>query len=496
MRKLKYASMTSAIALVACFAAVDGANAQAVYTGGGTLASKVYRQMFDCVGQPIPPGPSFPACTAGPADGNIQILYAPVGSGGGKRAFINHDGGSNATIGLGTPATTNTVPYTSTYFPNYGYPEFHFAGSDDVINQADKTNYYVNTNAHGVVDVNQYGQLVELPSLITSIAIVFNGNDGNGNPLNINPANASPVGAVSQLDLTVGAVCQIFNGQITQWDDPALTALNGGTVLGHGQITVVHRSDGSGTTFLTTNGLAGNATPTPGSGSQCATAGHPFQWTDRLSTVNPPPVEGSNSINWPDLGTDQFGNAIATPAGSKFVGANGSSTVATTVSGTNGAIGYISPDFTALVPGNTLLAANLSNVNDASPNFLAPTGTNAAATMSQANLNAFTVANVTDPLTWSQIGVVNNPPTGNYPLAGFTWLDFYQCYSAASGWANLMIPYLLWHYTDPVAQGVIQANGFAPVPDSWFFAIEYLVSGSTSRFGTGGSGVCAGIPGA
>jgi phosphate transport system substrate-binding protein len=487
MRKLTYASMTSAIALAACLGAVEDANAQAIYSGGGTLASKVYRQMFDCVGVPIPPGPTFAACTAGPADGNIQILYSPVGSGGGKRAFLNHDGSSSATIGLGVPATTNTVPFTSTYFPTYGYPEFHFAGSDDVITAADKSTYYTGTNAHGVSDVAQYGALVQLPSLITPITIPFNGKDGTGVALNINPANPNPTGAVSKLDLSMDAVCGIFSGTITQWNDPILTALNGGVVLGTGQIEVVHRSDGSGTTFITSNGLV----------TQCASTAHPFLFTDRVSTTNPPPspaLAGSDSMNWPDLGTDQFGNPITTPPGSRFVGESGSGGVAGEVASHNGAIGYLSPDFTAMVPPNTLLVANLNDLTNAG--FQAPTSANAAAAMASANLGAFTVANVTDPLTWSQIGVVPSPAANTYPLAGITWLDFYQCYSPASGWANLVIPYLLWHYTDPTPAAVIQANGFAPIPSSWFFAIEYLVSGSSSRFGTGGTGVCTGIPGA
>jgi phosphate transport system substrate-binding protein len=51
-------------------------------------------------------------------------------------------------------------------------------------------------------------------------------------------------------------LARIFLGQITRWDDPAITALNPGTSLPDAPITVVHRSDGSGTTYIFSNYLS------------------------------------------------------------------------------------------------------------------------------------------------------------------------------------------------------------------------------------------------
>jgi PBP superfamily domain len=247
---------------------------QVIYSGGGTLASKVYRQLFDCWG--VQANASFPIATAcvDPATGatslagdtsglTVQILYAPVGSGAGKKAFATHNA-----VNLGTPSASNTVPYVSGDFPGYPYPDFHFAGSDDVITQND-VNLYSRNNGPA-----NYGAILQIPAFSTTVTIPFNGNDGNGNALNINPANTAHVtspcgfafycnfpsiyvgsGGSSGLNLSRQALCGIFTGHITQWNNPVLTALNGGTVLGTGPITVVHRWDGSGTTFLITNAL-------------------------------------------------------------------------------------------------------------------------------------------------------------------------------------------------------------------------------------------------
>ena len=63
-----------------------------------------------------------------------------------------------------------------------------------------------------------------------------------------------PAGA--RLHLTGPVIARIFLGQITHWNDPAITALNPGISLPDASITVVHRSDGSGTTYIFSNYLS------------------------------------------------------------------------------------------------------------------------------------------------------------------------------------------------------------------------------------------------
>jgi len=59
-----------------------------------------------------------------------------------------------------------------------------------------------------------------------------------------------------QLKLDGKVLAEIFLGKITKWNDPAIVALNAGAKLPDEAITVVHRSDGSGTTFIFTNYLS------------------------------------------------------------------------------------------------------------------------------------------------------------------------------------------------------------------------------------------------
>ena len=94
-----------------------------------------------------------------------------------------------------------------------------FAGSDSALN-ADEIAQAA-TRCTG-------GAGIDLPVYISPIAVAFN------------------IDGVKELKLTADVVAKIFNGTITTWDDPAITGLNSGAKLS-GPITVVHRSDDSGT---------------------------------------------------------------------------------------------------------------------------------------------------------------------------------------------------------------------------------------------------------
>ena len=62
--------------------------------------------------------------------------------------------------------------------------------------------------------------------------------------------------AAGQLKLTSDVIADIYMGKITKWDHPSITAINPGVKLPNANISVVHRSDGSGTTFIWTNWLS------------------------------------------------------------------------------------------------------------------------------------------------------------------------------------------------------------------------------------------------
>jgi phosphate transport system substrate-binding protein len=103
-----------------------------------------------------------------------------------------------------------------------------------------------------------------------------------------------------QLKFTGKLLADIYMGKVTKWNDPAILQLNPGVKLPNENITVVHRSDGSGTTFL---------------------------WTNYLSKINP---EFKSAVG--------EGTSVKWPAG---VGGKGNEGVASYVQKINGAIGYV-----------------------------------------------------------------------------------------------------------------------------------------------------------
>ena len=124
-----------------------------------------------------------------------------------------------------------------------------------------------------------------------------------------------------ELRVTGPVLAEMFLGKITKWNDPKLAALNPGKKLPDENITVVHRADGSGTTF---------------------------NWTDYLSAV---------SKEWAD--TVGKGAAVKWPAASS-VGGKGNEGVAANVNRVKGALGYVEY---AYVKKNGMNFMQLQNAN-------------------------------------------------------------------------------------------------------------------------------------
>ena len=530
MKNMKHA-LLAAVAVVGSIGLAGSANAQfatapsatqAIYGGGSTLASKVYRQLFDCWDVRINTYPLPPTCwdpiTGAPigdtSGTTVQILYAPVGDlvglGSGyhlqhAHAFAYHESGiNNAVNGLGTPDDSNTVPFVTSDFPSYPYPDLHFAGSESPIAQTD-VNLYNSNNGPA-----NYGAILQIPAFSATVTIPFNGKDSNGNYLNI--VNAIPPGGSSGLNLSRQALCGIFTGHITRWDNPILTTLNGGTPLGSGTITVVHRSDGDGETFLLTSALVAQCAGVigPNNETDATPALYEFRYTDRATTIaqcnGAIPVRGASLINWPDLVQDQCAQPIAprNTGGGTYIGwyptVAGSSGMVHAVTVTNGAIGYVSPDFVqpvVLASVSGLATANLESQYDIDNNtgkFQPPTPYGAATAMSATKNPTFDDTSILNPINWSHQGVMPNPLLpGSYPISGFTWLDFYQCYKAAD--LAAIQAYIIFHYTNMHAQSILFTNGFASTPSyidtpptatSWVGAVSTLLFSSTSAMGNCG----------
>ncbi len=159
--------------------------------------------------------------------------------------------------------------------------------------------------------------LVLMPETLGGVAITYN-------------LNSYGISNNTVINFTGDVLARIYMGKITQWNDPAIMALNPNLKLPNAAITAVHRSDGSGTTYA---------------------------FTDYLSVVNSDwktTVGTSTSVTWP---VDKTATGL---------GAKGNAGVAGTVVNTPGSIGYVDVIYAA---GNNL---GIGAVKNAAGNFIVP----------------------------------------------------------------------------------------------------------------------------
>ncbi len=193
--------------------------------------------------------------------------------------------------------------------------------------------------------------IVLIPTVAGAIAMSYN-IPGVGTGLRLAPQN----------------IVALYMGQITKWNDPRLVADNPGVRLPDMPITVVHRSDGSGTTF---------------------------HFTSFLSVV---------SVGWADrVG---HGTAVEWPVG---IGGKGNEGVAGAVKQTPGAIGYVE---LAYVKQNNLTYAVVKNRNG---QWIAPS---LGATTAAAAGGAEMMVKTNDV----RVSIAHAPGPKTYPIAGFTYL--------------------------------------------------------------------------
>lgn len=212
-------------------------------------------------------------------------------------------------------------------------------------------------------------------------------------------------------------LADIFRGEITTWDDQRIKELNPDVPLPSAEIVVVHRSDGSGTTFV---------------------------WTQYLSLVSP---------EWEEqLG---FGTAVEWPVG---VGGPGNEGVATTVRSTLNSIGYVELAY-SLTTG-----MNYGSVQNKEGNFIEPSleATSAAVGVSAATLPAGTDS-------WEGIHVLDAQGADSYPIASFTYLLLYEELSTSPSIdsmekAEALLDFVAWAISDE-GQVFAEELSYVPLPD-------------------------------
>jgi phosphate transport system substrate-binding protein len=196
-------------------------------------------------------------------------------------------------------------------------------------------------------------------------------------------------------------LAKIFLGQITKWDDPALTALNPGADLPDAYITVVHRSDGSGTTYIFSNYL-----------SQVSPA-----WAAKVGT--------GRSLHW--------------PAG---IGGDGNPGAAHYIETIPFSIGYAETSYTA---GTTLGYAAIANRDG---NYTTPTPAAIAAAAKPA-------------ITPADFSIVNQPGPDAYPISGYSWVLIPARQPSSTAGQALVAP-ISW--LTHAGQSYAATLGYVPLP--------------------------------
>jgi phosphate transport system substrate-binding protein len=213
-------------------------------------------------------------------------------------------------------------------------------------------------------------------------------------------------GVTEELKFTPEALAGIFLGKITTWNDKAIASANPDVKLPNDQIIVIHRSDGSGTTYI---------------------------WTDYLSKISP---------EW--QGQAGKGTSVKWPVG---LGGKGNEGVAGMIRQMQGSIGYIE-----------LIYAIQNKI----PYGLVK---NAAGNFVKAGLESVTAAAASAPKMPAdfRVSITNAPGKDAYPISSFTWLLIpAQSKDAAKG--KILADLLNWIVND--GQKMTGDLAYAPLPAS------------------------------
>ena len=214
-------------------------------------------------------------------------------------------------------------------------------------------------------------------------------------------------GVRAELKFTGQILADIYLGRITRWDNAALVKLNAGVSLPSSDITVVHRAEGSGTTYIFADYL-GKISP---------------DWKKRVGVAT--------SLNWP-VG----------------VGGKGNEGVAGLVQQTPGAIGYVE-----------LIYALQTHISYGSVQ-------NSAGEFVRADVQSVTAAAAAAAGAMPKdfrVSITNAPGTGVYPISSFTWLLLYESPKDRAT-AKVMVDFVRWALTD--GQKVAPDLGYAPLPQT------------------------------
>jgi len=235
------------------------------------------------------------------------------------------------------------------------------------------------------------GPILHFPTVLGAVVVTYN-----------LPAVTTP------LRLSGQVLADIFSGKVKKWNAPVIAALNPGVTLPNLDILSVHRSDGSGTTYV---------------------------FTSYLTAVSPSWKAGPGA-----------GKEVAWPAG---LGAKGNEAVAGQVKQTPGSIGYVE---LAYAKQNGLAYASMRN---ASGQFVAPS-------IGSITTAAGAIADTLSDNTDYRVSIINTVGANVYPISSMTWILIYQNQTdAAKGRA--LVDFMRWAYE--TGQKDAPSLDYAPLPE-------------------------------
>jgi phosphate transport system substrate-binding protein len=234
------------------------------------------------------------------------------------------------------------------------------------------------------------GQVLHLPTVLGAVVITYN----------------LPALGTTPLRFDGTTIADIFLGKVTKWNDQRIAAANPGAKLPNADIIVVHRSDGSGTSFV---------------------------FTDFLSKISP---EWKTKVG--------AGTAVSWPAG---LGGKGNEGVTQQVKQSEGSIGYVELIYA--------ISNNLpyGQVKNAAGTFVEPSLASVTAAAGSAQFT---------PDTDFRVSITNAAGADAYPIASFTWLLVQPDMKDAAK-ARALKGFLEWMITDE-AQRLAQELHYAPLP--------------------------------
>jgi phosphate transport system substrate-binding protein len=247
------------------------------------------------------------------------------------------------------------------------------------------------------------GNVLHVPTVMGSVVLTY---------------NLAGVGD-AKLKLDAPTIADIFLGRLTKWNDPRIAQLNPGAKLPDQDIIVVHRSDGSGTTYV---------------------------FVDYLSKVSPDwqqKVGKATSVNWP-VG----------------LGGKGNEGVTQQVKQSDGAIGYVELIYAV---SNKLPYADVKN---AEGEFVEP---------SLKSVTAAAAATKLPPDTDFRVSITNAKGAGAYPIASFTWLLIQREPRDSAKGAQIK-DFIKW-MLQPQAQRMAADLHYAPLPVPVIELVQKRIAG-------------------